>query len=122
MGIKKTAETWIRVEVFCDGLGDDGVCLASAGDELERISDVAPTGKGAQKAIINAAVRARWRFDPKLQRWLCPECVRVRDASAQPEQVSVTDGLGYYGANATNFLADVTYPRKREPRPGDLGV
>ena len=64
MGIKETAETRIRVEVFCDGLGDDGVCLVSAGDELERISDVAPTREGAQKAIINAAVRARWRFDP----------------------------------------------------------
>jgi hypothetical protein len=64
MGIKETAETWIRVEVFCDGLGDDGVCLVSAGDELERISDVAPTREGAQKVIINTTVRARWRFDP----------------------------------------------------------
>ena len=94
MGIKETAETWIRVEVFCDGLGDDGICLVRAGDELERVSAVAPTGEGARKAIINAAVRTRWRFDPRLQRWLCPECARLRGASAQSEDVRVTDGPG----------------------------
>jgi len=83
MGIEETAETWIRVEAFCDGLGDDGVCQANAGDE--RISDIAPTAQGARKAILNAAVKARWRFDPKLQRWLCPACVRARDALGQLE-------------------------------------
>jgi hypothetical protein len=45
-----------------------------------------------RKAILNAAVKARWRFDPKLQRWLCPDCVRKRDASAQGEDAEMTDG------------------------------
>jgi hypothetical protein len=92
MGIEETVETWARFDLFCDGLGDDGICLFGADGELERISDVAPTAEGARKAILNAAVKARWRFDPKLQRWLCPECASVRDASKQPEDNRMTDG------------------------------
>ena len=91
MGIEETAETWIRVEVFCDGLGDDGICPRGAGDELERIFDTAPTAEEARKAILNAAVKAGWRvLDPKWQRWLCPECVRARDRAEHPEDVRVT--------------------------------
>jgi hypothetical protein len=56
------------------------------------MSDVAPTAEGARKQILNAAVKARWRFDPKLQRWLCPDCVRRREASEQPEDIGLTDG------------------------------
>jgi hypothetical protein len=89
MGIEETAETWVRMDLFCDGFGHDGIC---AGDGLERLSDVAPTAEAARKAILNAAVKARWRFDPMLQRWLCSECVRKRDASAQAEDVEMTDG------------------------------
>jgi hypothetical protein len=89
MGIEETAETWVRMDLFCDGLGKDGIC---AGDGLERLSDVAPTAEAARKAILNAAVKARWRFDSKLQRWLCPDCVRKRDASTQAEDVETTDG------------------------------
>ena len=88
MGIEETAETWVRMDLFCDGLGHDGIC---AGDGSERISDVAPTSEGARKAILNAAVKARWRLDPKTQRWLCPECVSARDASRQPEENGMTD-------------------------------
>jgi hypothetical protein len=91
MGIEETAETWIRVDLFCDGLGNDGTCLCGAREESERISDVAPTSAGARKAILNAAVKARWRLDPKSQRWLCPACVSARDASRQPEN-GMTDG------------------------------
>jgi hypothetical protein len=47
MGIKETAETWVRIDLFCDGLGDDGICLLSADGELEGI-DVAPTAEGAE--------------------------------------------------------------------------
>jgi hypothetical protein len=86
MGIEETAETWVRIDLFCDGLDNDGICLGSTADDLERISDVAPTVEGARKAILNAAVKARWRFDPKLQRWLCPECVR-----AHAEHVEMAD-------------------------------
>ena len=92
MGIEETAETWVRVDLFCDGLGNDGTCLFGAGEESERISDVAPTSEGARKAILNAAVRACWRLDPKLQRWLCPECASACDASKRPEDNGVTDG------------------------------
>ena len=92
MGIEQTAETWVRIDLFCDGLGDDGICLRGADGELRAISDVAPTAEGARKQILNAAVKAGWRFDPKLQRWLCPDCVRGREASEQPEGVGVTDG------------------------------
>ena len=91
MAIKETTEKWVRIDLFCDGLGK-GICLLGAGDEFERISDVAPTAEGARKAILNAALKARWRFDPKLQRWLCPQCVRARDASERPEDVAMTDG------------------------------
>jgi hypothetical protein len=91
MGIEETAETWIRIDLFCDGLGNDGTCIFGARDESERISDVAPTSEGARKAILNAAVKARWRFDPKLQRWLCPECASARYASRQTEN-GMTDG------------------------------
>jgi hypothetical protein len=98
MGIEETAETWVRMDLFCDGLSRDGIC---AGDQLERISDIAPTAEGVRKAILNAVVKARWRFDPKLQRWLCPECVRVRDASAQTEDVEITDGPAFVPPDGT---------------------
>jgi hypothetical protein len=90
--IKETAETWIRIDLFCDGVGNDGICLLGSGDDLARISEIAPTNEAVRKAILNAAVKARWRFDPKLQRWLCPECVRVRDASEKTQDVEITDG------------------------------
>ena len=93
MGIKETAETWVRIDLFCDGLGDDGICLLSADGELEGISDVAPTAEGARKQILNAAVKARWRFGPKLQRWLCPDCVRCREALEQPEDARLTSAI-----------------------------
>jgi len=60
-------------------LGDDGTCVLGAGNELDR------TAEGARKAILNAAIKACWRFDPELQRWLCPDCVRARDASEAPQ-------------------------------------
>jgi hypothetical protein len=89
MAIEETAETWVRTYLFCDGLGNDGIC---AGDGSEGIFDVAPTPEGARKQILNAALKARWRFDPKSQRWICPDCVRGREASEQPEHVGAADG------------------------------
>ncbi len=49
MGIEETAETWVRVDLFCDGLGNDATCLFGAGDEPERISDVAPIQRGHRR-------------------------------------------------------------------------
>jgi hypothetical protein len=91
MAIEQTTETWVRIDLFCDGLGDDGICVQGAGDDVDKISDVAPTAEGARKAIFNAAVKACWRFDPKLQRWLCPECVRAGNGSQRPEHVAMVD-------------------------------
>ena len=89
MSIKESAETWVRIDLFCDGLGRDGIC---AGDQSESLSDTAPTAEAVRKAILNAAVKARWPFDPKLQRWLCPECVRARETSGQTKDMEITDG------------------------------
>ena len=89
MGVRKTAETWVRINLLCDGLGNDGICV---GDDLDKISDAAPTEEGARKAILNAAVKACWRFDLKLQRWLCPECAAAREVSKPPEQLDINDG------------------------------
>lgn len=80
MAMKQTAETWIRIDLSCDGLGDDGVCVRDANDGRGMISDVAPTEEGARKGILNAAVKSRWWFDPQLQRGLCPDCVAARDS------------------------------------------
>jgi hypothetical protein len=86
VGINKTAETWVRFDLFCDGLGNDGICVA---DDLEKITDAAPTEEGARKALINAAAKACWRFDLKLQRWLCPECACARRVSELAEEVDL---------------------------------
>jgi hypothetical protein len=91
MAIVETSEIWVRIDLFCDGVGDDGICVLSACNEKDRLSDVAPTAEGARNAIFNASVKSCWRFDPTLQRWLCSECVRVRDASERPEVVAMTD-------------------------------
>jgi hypothetical protein len=92
MGFKETAETWVRIDLICDGFDSDGTCLLGDGKGSAKISDVAPTEEGARKAILNAAVKECWRFDPKLQRWLCPKCACARDASAQTDGVELTDG------------------------------
>jgi hypothetical protein len=49
MGVEETAETWIRIDLFCDGLGNDRTCRFGTRDESERISDVAPTSEGHEK-------------------------------------------------------------------------
>ena len=35
MGIEETAETWVRIDLFCDGLGDESPCLFGCGHEPE---------------------------------------------------------------------------------------
>jgi hypothetical protein len=93
MGITETAETWVRVDLFCDGLDDHGSYLFGTGHELEGISDVAPTSEGARKAILNAAAKACWHFDPKLQQWLCPACAGARDVLKRSKDNGMTDAL-----------------------------
>jgi hypothetical protein len=107
MAMEETAETWIRIDLFCDGLGGDGICVRDANDELDRISDVAPTAEGARKAILNAAVRSRWAFDVKLQRWLCPECVAARDAG---KHLSSASGFAREAGSTVTTDAPPTAP------------
>jgi hypothetical protein len=106
MGMEERAETWVRVDLFRDGLGDDGICLLDVADALARISDVAPTEEGAKRAILNAAVKARWRFDAKLQHWLCPECVGARRAPEQVEDIKITDGESPFPQRSHVFLGE----------------
>jgi hypothetical protein len=40
MAMEETVETWIRIDLFCDGLGDDGICVRDASGDLGTISDV----------------------------------------------------------------------------------
>ena len=68
--------------------------------------------RGGAKSNHQRGCKSALALRPELRRWLSPECVRVRDASTQLKQVGVTDGPSFYGANAKNFLADVTYLRK----------
>ena len=88
--MEETTETWVRIDLFCDGLGDAGVCVRDPSDDLGTISDVAPTAEVARKAVLNAVVKSRWSFDGNMQRWLCPECVAVRDAARD-----LTSAFGY---------------------------
>lgn len=80
MAMKENPETWIRIDLFCDGLGEQSICLRGDSDDAGTISDVAPTAEGARKGILNAVVKSRWQFDPELRRWLCPTCIAARDA------------------------------------------
>jgi hypothetical protein len=80
MAIEEFAETWIRVDLYCDGLGEDGTCVLDAGEELGMISDVAPTAEGARSTVLHQANSLGWLFDLDFQRWLCPDCAAARDA------------------------------------------
>jgi hypothetical protein len=33
MGIDEMAETWVRIDLVCDGFDNDGICLLGASDE-----------------------------------------------------------------------------------------
>lgn len=79
MAMEETAETRVRINLICDGLGDPGACVRDPSNDLGTISDIAPTAEVARKAILNAVVKSRWTFDVNQQRWLCPDCVATRD-------------------------------------------
>lgn len=100
MALKETAETWIRIDLFCDGLGDDGMCVGDASNGSATISDVAPTAEGARKGILNAAIKSRWSFDPEPRRWLCPECTAARDVDKDLGSISGRAGE----ARSTDFI------------------
>ena len=59
LAIEETAETWIRIDLFAMAW----VITALAYLALV-VFDVAATAEGARKPILNAAIKACWRFDP----------------------------------------------------------
>ena len=63
MGIEETAETWIRIDLFCDGLENDGTCLFGARDEFgkdfRRRSDVRGSAKGYSQRCRKGALALR---------------------------------------------------------------
>jgi hypothetical protein len=88
MGLEESKETWTRVDLFCDGIGDDSSCVAY-GDpddddaDMPLITDCCRSSEDARRLALCAAEREGWQFNFKLKRWLCPACVAaLRDQAA----------------------------------------
>lgn len=79
MPIEEFQETWTRIELACDGLGEAGACVAADEDGPAYVMDVAPTAEGARITTVNYATSAGWVWELKSKRWLCPDCLRARD-------------------------------------------
>jgi hypothetical protein len=83
MGIVESKEIWTRVDLYCDGIGDDGTTCVEYGDpndsdaEMPMMTDCCTSAEDARRLTLSAATREGWQFDLKLQRWLCPACVKV---------------------------------------------
>jgi hypothetical protein len=88
MPLEQYPESWTRVDLYCDGLGEDSTTCVEYGDpndldvDMPMVTDCCPTPEDARRLVLHAATRAGWVFDMKLQRWLCPACTKVRDALA----------------------------------------
>jgi hypothetical protein len=84
MGIVETPETWTRVDLYCDGLGEDATTCVAYGNpddvdaDMPMVTDCCPSAEDARRLTLNTATREGWAFDMKLQRWLCPACVQAR--------------------------------------------
>ncbi len=88
MGIVESKEIWTRVDLYCDGIGDDDATCVEYGDpndlnvEMPMVTDCCASAEDARRLALSAATREGWQFDLKLQRWLCPACVEVLRAAA----------------------------------------
>jgi hypothetical protein len=88
MGFEESKEIWTRVDLYCDGIGNDETTCVKYGDandsnvEMPMVTDCCPSAEDARRLTLHAATREGWQFDLKLQRWLCPACVRAMQASA----------------------------------------
>jgi hypothetical protein len=90
MGIEESKEVWTRVDLYCDGIGDGPESCVEYGDpedidaEMPVVTDCCQSAEDARRLTLYAATEcAGWRFDMKLQRWLCPACVKaLQDAAA----------------------------------------
>ncbi len=88
MGIEESKEAWTRVDLYCDGLGDDPTTCVAYGDpddldaEMPMVTDCCKSAEDARRLTLYAATENGWQFDLNLQRWLCPACLKVRHAAA----------------------------------------
>jgi hypothetical protein len=79
MGIEEFEETWTRVELTCDGLGDIGECVGDTPEEgPSYIVDVANGPEGAHRTVEYQANQRGWVFELMTKRWLCPVCIKAR--------------------------------------------
>jgi hypothetical protein len=86
MGIEESKEIWTRVDLYCDGIGDDATTCVLYGDdgdaEMPMVTDCCQSAEDARRLALHTATREGWQFDIRLQRWLCPACVRALQAPA----------------------------------------
>jgi hypothetical protein len=89
MGIEVSKEIWVRVDLFCDGIGDGPETCVKYGDpedeniDMPMVTDCCPSEEDACRLTLNTATREGWQFELKLRRWLCPACViALRNAAA----------------------------------------
>ena len=88
MGIVESEEVWTRVDLYCDGIGDDDSTCVEYGDpndldvDMPVVTDCCPSAEDARRLALSTATREGWQFDLKLQRWLCPACVDALRAAA----------------------------------------
>jgi hypothetical protein len=86
MGLEQSNETWIRVDLFCDGIGEDVTTCVAYGDpedsdaDMPMVTDCCATAEDARRLTLYAATRSGWIFDMHLRRWLCPHCVNALNA------------------------------------------
>src|SRR6266852_8548364 len=85
MALEQFPEVWTRVDLYCDGPGEDATTCVAYGDpddinaDMPMVSDCCPTAEDARRLTLYAATQAGWICDMRLKRWLCPDCVKVRD-------------------------------------------
>lgn len=82
MGVEESEEIWTRVDLYCDGIGEDETTCVEYGDpndsnvEIPMVTDCCPSAEDARRLALFEAERQGWQFHLQLQRWLCPACVR----------------------------------------------
>ena len=83
MALEESKEIWTRIDLFCDGIGDDGTCVTEDGCNSEEeilanmpmVTDCCPKAEDARCLTLHQATRDGWEFNLSLKRWLCPACV-----------------------------------------------
>jgi len=83
VGLEESKEVWTRVDLYCDGIGDDAATCVAYGDpndvnaDMPMVTDCCPSAEDARRLTLYAAEREGWKFHLELRRWLCPACVEA---------------------------------------------